>query len=128
MPGTVFAGSSVNTKSLPPGPHASNIACDNWPNDLRRLQIGNAGDDLTDDLLRRVGEPDAGDDLARLRFADIDRELEQFVALRHALGGENFRRAQIDGVELIVGDFGFAGAAVGALAAVFVVGADRVLR
>ena len=52
-----------------------------------RLQIGHDHDLAAEHLLRRVGFGDAGDDGARLRFADIDLHVQQLVGALDALGG-----------------------------------------
>ena len=48
---------------------------------LARLQVSDNDGELADQIFRFVVSGNAGEDVARFFFTDIDRELKQFAAL-----------------------------------------------
>src|SRR5205085_696552 len=73
--------------------------------ELARRKVRHHDDDLADELAGvGVALRDAADDGARLALAEIDRQLEQLVLLRHLLGREHLSGAQVDGGKLVDGE------------------------
>src|SRR5882724_3114185 len=63
---------------------------------LARLQVSDHGNLAAEQLLRAIELRDAGENLPRLLFPDINRQEEKFVCFGDALGGEHFADAQVD--------------------------------
>src|SRR2546421_4916032 len=64
--------------------------------ELARLEVGDDDHLAADELLRLVVFGDAGENLARLRLAEVYGEAEQLVGLRHALRRQHLAHAHLD--------------------------------
>src|ERR1044072_1078377 len=71
--------------------------------ELGGLEVGDDDDLAADELLRRVGLADAGDDGALL-VAEVDRELDELARLGDLLGSLDGGELELDLHEVVVGD------------------------
>src|ERR1044072_5622171 len=71
--------------------------------ELGGLEVGDDDDLAADELLRRVGLADAGDDGALL-VAEVDRELDELARLGDLLGSLDGGDLELDLHEVVVGD------------------------
>ena len=94
---------TVASVSFSLGPVASSIPCETSPLPKSRgARFATTTTRLPDERLGRERQREPGDDRARLGLADVDRQPEQLVLLRHPLARADDADAQIDGRELVV--------------------------
>ena len=65
------------------------------PHHLARRQVEDRDDRLAHELLRLIELVDAGEDLARLAAAVVERELQKLFALLHGLAGKHLANAHV---------------------------------
>ena len=85
---------------------ATIMPCDSRPRSFARRQVRHDHHFASHQSLRFVGHGDAGHDAARLRLADIDVQMQEFVGAFHGSGGLHQPHAQVHFSEIVDGDLG----------------------